>query len=182
MIEAVPEIRPRVVQYRIERMYCKNCSKTYEPQIPEALPNTKLSLRAMLIVLCFRIAMRMSLENVSVTMKEVFHPKISEGEVQDILYQLSDALGDEYKNLLKSVGEAPSRNMDTTSWSIGGENCDLWTFLTRAEAIFYVVSNNSHGVARKLLGKHKGTDVHDKYSAFETLTSKTHNQQQYETV
>jgi hypothetical protein len=105
VIEDIPEIRTRVVQYRIKRMYRKNCGKTYEPQIPEALPNTRLSLRAMLIASYFRIAMRMNLENVSATMKEVFRLKISVGEVQDILYQLSDALGDEYKNLLKSVRE-----------------------------------------------------------------------------
>ncbi len=179
VIEDIPEIRPRVVQYRIERMYCKNCGKTYEPQMPEALPNTRLSLRAMLIASYFRIAMRMSLENVSVTMKEVFGLKISEVEVQEILYQLSDALGDEYRSLLKSIRKAPSRNMDTTSYRIDGENCDLWTFVTKGEAIFIVAESNSHEVALKVLGKHNGTDVHDRFSAFETLASKTHNDQKY---
>jgi transcription elongation factor Elf1 len=179
VIEDIPEIHTMIVQYRIERMYCKKCGKTYEPQIPEALPNTRLSLRAMLIASYFRIAMRMSLENVSVTMKEVFGLKISEGEVQEILYQLSNALGDEYRSLLKSIRKAPSRNMDTTSYRIEGENCDLWTFVTKGEAIFLVAKSNSHEVALKVLGKHNGTDIHDRFSAFETLASKTHNDQKY---
>ena len=110
VIEDIPEILPRVVQYRIERMYCKNYGKTYELQIPEARPNIRLSLRAMLIASYFGIAMKISLENVSATMEEVFRLKISEGEVQDIMYQLSDALGDEYRNLLKSVSGAQSRH------------------------------------------------------------------------
>jgi hypothetical protein len=41
-----------------------------------------------------------------------------------------------------------------------------------------VAESNSHEVALKVLGKHKGTDVHDRFSAFETLASKTKNPQQ----
>ena len=99
--------------------------------------------------------------------------------MQDILYQLSDALGDEYKNLLKSVRKAPSRNMDTTSWRIDGRNCGLWTFVTKSEAIFLVAESNSHEIALNILGKHNGTDIHDRFNAFETLASKTKNPQQY---
>ena len=40
-------------------------------------------------------------------------------------------------------------------------------------------SNNNHEVALTVLKKHDGTDIHDRYSAFETLASKTHNKQQY---
>ncbi|MGC8699256.1 MAG: IS66 family transposase, partial [Candidatus Acidifodinimicrobium sp.] len=36
-----------------------------------------------------------------------------------------------------------------------------------------------HEVALEILGKHSGTDIHDRYSAFETLASKTKNPQQY---
>ena len=35
VIEDIPEIHPRVVQYKIERMYCRRCRKTYEPQTSE---------------------------------------------------------------------------------------------------------------------------------------------------
>ena len=179
VIEDIPPIEPRVIQYRIERMYCRHCRETFESEVPNALPGARLSLRTMLIVSYLKIGMRMSIENVSTTMKEMFGITISEGEVQEILYQLSDALGDEYRNLLESVRKAPSRNTDTTSWRIDGENSDLWTFVTKAEAIFIVAESNSHEVALKVLGKHKGTDVHDRFSAFETLASKTKNPQQY---
>ncbi len=182
VIEDTPPIEPGVIQYRIERMYCRHCRETFEPEVPNAFPGARLSLRTMLITAYLKIGMRMSIENVSITMREVFGIAISDGEVQEILYQLSDALGDEYRNLLESVRKAPSRNTDTTSWRIDGENSDLWTFVTKAEAIFIVAESNSHEVALKVLGKHKGTDVHDRFSAFETLASKTKNPQQYEIV
>ena len=115
VMEDIPPVEPRVIQYRIERMYCRNCRGTFEPEVPNALSGARLSLRTMLIVSYLKIGMRMSIENVSTTMKEMFGITISEGEVQEILYQLADALGAEYLNLLDDMRRAPSRHMDTTS-------------------------------------------------------------------
>ena len=69
--------------------------------------------------------------------------------------------------------------MDTTSWRENGVNTDLWVFVTKAEAIFHTAKSNNHEVALTVLKKHDGTDIHDRYSAFETLASKTGNTQQY---
>jgi hypothetical protein len=52
-------------------MYCNNCRKIYEPDIDDALPNGRFSIRTMLVAAYFRNAMRMSLENVSSTMKAI---------------------------------------------------------------------------------------------------------------
>jgi hypothetical protein len=135
VIEDIPPIKPRVIQYRIE--------------------------------------------NVSTTMKEMFGITISEGEVQEILYQLSDVLGKEYLNLLYDIRRAPSRHMDKTSSRENGSNTNLWVFVTKAEAIFHTAMSNSHDVALDILGEHNGTDIHDRYSAFDNLASKTGNAQQY---
>jgi hypothetical protein len=179
VIEDIPPIEPKVIQYRIERMYCRKCKKAFEPEVPNALPGARLSLRTMLIAAYLKVGMRISIENVSTTMKEMFGIAISEGEVQEILYQLSDALGTEYIRLLDEIRKAPSRHMDTTSWRESGVNTDLWVFVTKAEAIFHTAKSNNHEVALAILGKHNGTDIHDRYGAFDTLASKTHNRQQY---
>ena len=179
VVEDIPETRPRVIRYRIERMYCRNCGRIYEPDIMGVLPGARLSLRTMLIAAYMKNAMRMSLESVSESMGELFSIRISEGEVQDILYQLSHALGPEYDSLVESMRKAPSRYTDTTTWRRNGENHALWVFVTKAEAIFHVSGSNNHEVAGKILGKHSGTDVHDRFKAFDTLASETHNTQQY---
>ena len=95
------------------------------------------------------------------------------------MYQLSDALGYEYRRLIRTIRKSPSRNIDTTSWRENGINTDLWVFVTKAEAIFHTAKSNNHEVALAILKNHRGTDVHDRYSAFETLASKTGNTQQY---
>ena len=179
IIEDIPEIYPRVVQYRIERMYCRSCGKVVEPEIPDALTSARLSLRTMLIAAYLNQTARMSVESVSSAMREIFGIRISEGEIQDILYRLSHALGPEYDSLVESMRKAPSRYTDTTTWRNGGENHALWVFVTKGEAIFHVSGSNNHEVALDLLGKHSGTDVHDRHSAFETLAGRTKNPQQY---
>ena len=100
----------------------------------------------MLTVAYFRIGMRMSIENFSSTMMNVFSISISEGEIQHILSQLSDSLGSEYSSVLQTIRDAPSRHMHSTSWKISGNPYNLWTFLTRSEAIFTVRKSNGHNV------------------------------------
>ncbi|MEM0130093.1 MAG: transposase [Thermoplasmatales archaeon] len=60
-----------------------------------------------------------------------------------------------------------------------GFNTDMWVFVTKAEAIFHTAKSNNHEVVLAILGKHNGMDTHNRYSAFETLAYRTHNEQQY---
>ena len=80
---------------------------------------------------------------------------------------------------LQAIRDASSRHMDSTSWRIDGNPYSLWTFLTRSEAIFHTSKGNDHEVPMELLKDHEGTDIHDRYSAFETFASKSGNDQQY---
>ncbi len=127
----------------------------------------------------FRIGMRMSLENTAAAMFSVSGIKISEGEIQNILSQLSDYLEKEYESLLDIIRNVPSRHMDSTSWSNGGNPYNLWTFLTKSEAVFHISRCNGHEVPLEVLKDHNGTDVHDRHSAFESLAKATGNDQQY---
>ncbi|MHB1440953.1 MAG: IS66 family transposase [Cuniculiplasma sp.] len=179
VVEDIPEVSPRVIQYRIDKMYCNKCKKMYEPEITDALPKATFSLRTMLTVAYFRIGMRMSIENVETTMDGIFGIRMSEGEVQNMLSQLSDNLGEEYEKLLVLIREAASRNMDSTTYRINGITYNLWTFLTKTESIFHISKSNGHDVPLTLLGEHKGIDIHDAHKAFETFAEKTGNDQQY---
>jgi transposase len=179
IIEDIPVPKTIVTKYRIERRYCKHCRIMVESQVDDALPNARLSIRTMLVVMYLKIGMRMSEENVSETMKDLFGITVSEGEVSNILKSLSDAFSNRYDELLKTIRESQYRHMDSTSWRNDGKNENLWTFVTRGEAIFKIDGSNGHYVPLSVLGEHKGTDIHDRHSAFETLAKETGNDQQY---
>ncbi len=65
-------------------MYCRKCHRIYEPEVPGVLQGERLSIRTMLTAAYLKTGIRMSLENVSITMRKIFSMKISEGEIQDI--------------------------------------------------------------------------------------------------
>ena len=178
-IEDIPVPKPVVTKYRIERRYCKSCKIMVESPVDDALPNARLSIRAMLTVAYLKIGMGMSGENVSDAMMNLFGIAISEGEVDNILKLLTEAFGHKYADLLQAIRDATYRHMDSTSWRNDGKNENLWTFVTRGEAIFRISKSNGHDVPLEVPGEHNGTDVHDRHSAFETLAKKTKNDQQY---
>jgi transposase len=159
IIEDIPVIKPEILEYRLDRLYCSRCHRIYELDIPDALPSATLSLRAMLTVAYFRIGMRMSIENTAATMMNLFGIRISEGGIQNILSQLSDSLGSEYASLLLEIRNAPSRHMDLTSWRIDGNPYNLWTFLTKSEAIFRI----SGGYGMRYRWKYWGITVAPMY-------------------
>ena len=114
---------------------------------------------------------------VSRAMKELFSMKVSEWEVQESMYPLSGSPGSEYGKLMKEIRNAPYRHMYTTIMRENGKNMALWTFVTECESIFHVSESSNHEVAESILKDHSGTDIHDRHSSFETLASKTHNDQ-----
>ena len=61
IIEDMPVIKPDIIEYSMDRLYCKMCHRMYEPEIPDALPGATLSIKVMLTVAYFRIGMRMGI-------------------------------------------------------------------------------------------------------------------------
>jgi Transposase IS66 family. len=131
IIEGIPVPEIMVTKYRIERRYCRHCKIMVESPVEDALPHARLSIRTMLVVMYLKIGMRMSEENVSTTMNDLFGMTISQGEIPKILKSLSDAFTDRYEELKKIIQESTYRHMDSTSWRNDGKNENLWTFVTR---------------------------------------------------
>jgi len=178
--EDIPVYRPIAIQLEIERRYCRTCKKLVEAPVPWVLPGARLSLRVMLIVVWFKIHLRMTEEAIPQVLEEMFGLKICEGEVIHILDQVARAFGPFYQQLIQDIRNAQSRNMDETSWRINGENAQLWAFVSKGETLYKIALSRGHEVPLKVVGKkHEGVDGHDRFSAYKTLARKTKNPQQY---
>jgi len=178
--EDIPVCRPIGIRLEMERRYCRTCKKLVEAPVLWVLPGARLSLRVMLIVVWFKIHLRMTEAAIPQVLEELFGLKLCEGEVIHILDQVARAFGPFYQQLLQDIRCAPARNMDETSWRINGENAQLWVFVSKGETLYTIASSRSHTVPLKVVGKkHEGVDVHDRFSAYKTLARKTKNTQQY---
>jgi len=178
-IEDLPICEPLVKQFEIERRYCRDCKKLVETPVVEALPNARFSLRVMLIVVWLRIQLRQPVEAIPKLLKSLFDLNMSEGEVIEILAQVDRAFGSYYEELIEGVRSASARGMDETSWRINGENVWLWAFITKGIALYKIAYSRGHEVPLEVLGcDAKGVDIHDRFSAYETLARKTRRAQQ----
>ena len=175
-IEDIPEIKPTVIRYTIERRYCSRCRKMVEPEIKEALPKATLSLRTMLVIAFMKTVERLPAARVSEMMRDIFNLNVTKGEVMHIVHQVSRHLGPEYRRLVRRIRKAKARYTDETTWRIDGKNRYMWVFVTEAESL-YVTGSRSHEVPEKVLGKHEGTDMHDDFSAYTALAKITKNPQ-----
>lgn len=173
-VEDIPPVYPVVTKYVIERRYCRDCKKLVETAVTDALPNARLGMRTMLTVVYLKIGLRMPVESIVKLLKDAYNLTISEGGVCNILERIADEFGPYYDQLIGKLREAPVRYMDETSWRIDGENVWLWAFVTDGLALYKIANNRSHKVPLQVLGtKPKGVDVHDRFSAYNTLAKKT---------
>ena len=92
-IEGIPEIKPTVIRYTIERRYCSRCKKMVGPEFREALPKATLSLRTMLVIAYMKTVERLPAARVSEMMDDIFNFHVTKGEVMHIIHQLSIHLG-----------------------------------------------------------------------------------------
>jgi len=167
------EVRAINTQYIIHGRYCKNCGKIVEPDVNDALPNARFSLRLMLWIMFMKIEIRMPSNKITEFL-QLFGLEISDGEIYNILNQLKEAYGDYYETLLNKMREAKSKHIDETSWRIDGENNWLWIFINKESALYVIEKERSSKVPIKILGNQEDKFITtDRHSAYNVLVEET---------
>ena len=167
------EVRAINTQYVIHGRYCKNCGKIVEPDVNDALPNARFSLRLMLWIMFMKIEIRMPSNKITEFL-QLFGLGISDGEVYNILNQLKESYGDYYDELLSKMREAHSKHIDETSWRINGKNNWLWIFINKESALYVIEKERSSKVPIKILGNQEDKFITtDRHSAYNVLVEET---------
>lgn len=166
--------RTKNTKHLIHRCYCKNCDKIVEPIIYDALPNSRFGLRLMMLILILKLDCRIPSNKITSILDSVFGVKISDGEIYNILRQLSEAFGDYYEELVRKIKEALAKHIDETSWRINGKNYWLWIFINKEIALYVVRKKRSSKVPIEILGNQEGkTIIDDRFSAYNELAKKS---------
>jgi transposase-like protein/transposase len=178
-IEDIEQPRTKNTKHLIHRCYCGNCDKIVEPVIYDALPNSRFGLRLMILILILKLDCRIPSKKITSVLDSVFGVKISDGEIYNILNQLSEAFGDYYLELEEKIKYALAKHIDETSWRINGKNNWLWIFINKEAALFAVRKRRSSKVPIEILGNQEGKFVtSDRFSAYDELAKKSKCKQQ----
>src|SRR3989338_6877714 len=170
VVTDIPETRAKNTKHRFHRCYCGNCDKLVEPEFYDALPNARFGLKLMILILILKLDCRIPSNKVVSILDSVFGVKISDGEIYNILRQLSEAFGDYYLELEEKIKDALAKHIDETSWRINGKNNWLWIFINKEIALFVVRKKRSSKVPIEILGNQEGKFVtSDRFSAYNEL-------------
>src|SRR3990167_587683 len=111
IVEDIEQPKTKNTKHLIHRCYCKKCGKIVEPEIEDALPNARFGLKLMLLVLILKLDCRIPSNKVTSILSSVFGVKISDGEIYNILRQISESFGDYYSEIKKRIKEALIKNI-----------------------------------------------------------------------
>lgn len=166
--------KSKTTRYDIHRKYCPKCKKLVEPEVPNALPYARFGLSLMLLIMYFKLGLRLPYNKIQQYFIDLYNLKISQGEMVNILRQLVIAFGDYYSHLEKLVKLARVKHSDTTSWRINGKNYYAWVFVACGVVLYKIRKHNNHKVALAMFGKKQRGKVLvvDRFSAFRTLAEK----------
>src|SRR4030042_5897976 len=179
VVTDIPETRAKNTKHRFHRCYCGNCDKLVEPEFYDALPNARFGLKLMILILILKLDCRIPSNKVVSILDSVFGVKISDGEVYNILNQLSEAFGDYYEELVRKIKEALAKHIDETSWRINGKNYWLWIFINKEVALFIIRKKRSSKVPIEFLENQEGKCViSDRFSAYNELAKVSGCEQQ----
>ncbi len=174
VVEDLPAARTEVTEYTLERRYCRGCHRLVEPPVPGALPHAQLGLRLMHAVVQLKLQHRVTVEQIPPLLAGLYGIEVSEGEVHGILEQMARAYGPTYERFRAEMREAPAKYLDETPWWVSGQSAYLWVGAPPTEVVYHIGPTRSHVEALELLGPSpSGVLVHDRFSAYETVGSKT---------
>lgn len=174
VVEDLPAPRTEVTEYTLERRYCRDCRRLGESEAPGVLPHAQLGLRLMHAIVQLKVRHRVTVEQIPPLLESLYGVSVSEGEVHSVLEQMATAYGPVYERFREAMREAPAKYMDETPWWVNGQMAYLWVGATPTEAVYHVGATRAHTEALELLGPSpKGFLVHDRFSAYETVGTKT---------
>lgn len=155
-----------VIKYEIEKGYCPKCKK-WHSAIPIAPQGAIIGNKVRIFICYLSILLRLSFTQIQQILWDMYHFKISKGEIRNILFQSAVKLRpifEEIKERLQKQGV----HLDETSWG----KFYLWVMVAiKGEEVIYLAGRTrGKGNAEELLGSDfKKVRVSDDYAAYLNL-------------
>jgi transposase len=152
----IPEIRPVVTEYQLQRLTCPGCQESTCAPLPAGVPASQGGPRLVALVALLMGCFRQSKRRVALFLDSVLHQPCSSGWVVKLQQQATAALTPAYEELAKqlpiedvlAIDESPTKEGKAKAW--------LWTFVAASYTVFALRTTRAATVLQELL-----TDVFD---------------------
>ena len=164
------DLRPRktVKAYTITRHWCPKCETFVKSQQVPAIQ--RIGLNVLGYILYGRYRLRLPINKIQESLRDLFDFGISEGEITEKLKEAETMFGKDYKAICELIKTAKVVYADETGWRMDGENWWLWVFVTDQGVRYLLEGNRGGGVPREALGKKQDRVlVSDGYKVYDKL-------------
>lgn len=155
VVEDIPPIpeSTQVIQVRLEKKYCTQCSHVVTASTDIALPGTDIGLNTTIRSIYLWVTSCLPYTRISVYLKDFFGQVISTAGLAGHIIGVAKIMKSVYQEILEDVQSSRVLHADETGWRVNGKLWWLWAF-GNADAAFYTIDNSrGSDVVKKILGE-----------------------------
>jgi transposase len=164
------DLRPRktVKAYTVTRHWCPTCETFVKSQQTPAIQ--RIGLNVLGYILYGRYRLRLPINKIQESLRDLFDFGISEGEIAEKLKEAETMFGKDYEAIGELIKTAKVVYADETGWRMDGESWWLWVFVTDQGVRYLLEGSRGGGVPREALGgKQDRVLISDGYKVYDKL-------------
>lgn len=166
----IPEAEPKVTEETVNGYWCSTCKKIVYPKSQNAMPNSTLGLRMLILTAWLHYWVGMSVRNVVRLLSTFWAFKVSPGGLTQAWNNLAAALKPIYDDIGEKVKNAAVLHADETGWRISGITHWLWGFVTDKWSYFVIDKTRGSPVIKRAIGEFfEGVLICDFWGAYNKI-------------
>lgn len=173
-VEDIVPLLKRIEKQFIESGFCQNC-EIRKNALPINGSRVVLGKNAKIMVVYFSVVMRLSYEQVKNMMRDIYHIKISDGEIERILEEHGNRLTAEHERIAQELFKEAA-HYDETTWKTPhgtlGNYAWIKTGVSTTNTLFLFGKSRGKGNAQTLCGKSTQVGITDDYAGYDNVFEK----------
>jgi transposase len=166
----IPPVEPEVTEHMVFGYWCSHCKKTVYPAVSEAMPNSTLGIRVLIMTAWLHYWVGMSTRNIVKLLSTFWAFQVSPGGLTQAWNNLAEVLKPFYDDIGERIKTAAVLHADETGWRISGITHWLWCFVTDKWCYFMIDKSRGSPVVKRAIGNFfKGVLICDFWGAYNKI-------------
>ncbi len=170
----LPEVQPRVDEYRLHQLSCPHCGEMTRAQLPAEVPASGYGLRLVATVGLLSGPYRQSERQTQQALCDFYQVEVALGTINALRQEVSQAVAEPVTEAAEFAQAQGVAHADETGWAQGNSDGNnpqrrkawLWVVVTSWVTVFQVHLSRGQAAAKELLGEFAGYLVTDRWSGY----------------
>jgi transposase len=169
----VPKPSYEVIEYQLQKSYCKSCRRRYTGSLPQGVSRKGFGPRTQALVSLLTSKYRLSKRLVHAWFTDIYHMPLCLGSVSNIEHTVSQSLQEIHQDIKEQVQASKAIHLDETGHKECNKNGWAWIMSTLEATYFKLAPSRGRKIAKELIGDFRDhIYVTDRYSAYDFLPDK----------